>query len=55
MLGSKRAGGMNPMLHHPAFDFNDAVLLDRRRLLGDPGRTATCACVGLFISAGDSA
>jgi hippurate hydrolase len=26
MLGSKRAGEDNPMLHHPAFDFNDAVL-----------------------------
>jgi amidohydrolase len=26
MLGSKRPGEHNPMLHHPAFDFNDAVL-----------------------------
>jgi amidohydrolase len=26
MLGSKRPGELNPMLHHPAFDFNDAVL-----------------------------
>jgi hippurate hydrolase len=26
MLGSKRTGELNPMLHHPAFDFNDAVL-----------------------------
>jgi hippurate hydrolase len=26
MLGSKRSGEHNPMLHHPAFDFNDAVL-----------------------------
>jgi hippurate hydrolase len=26
MLGSKRPGETNPMLHHPAFDFNDAVL-----------------------------
>jgi amidohydrolase len=26
MLGSKRPGEPNPMLHHPAFDFNDAVL-----------------------------
>ena len=26
MLGSKRSGENNPMLHHPAFDFNDAVL-----------------------------
>jgi amidohydrolase len=26
MLGSKRPGELNPMLHHPAYDFNDAVL-----------------------------
>ena len=26
MLGAKRAGGVNPMLHHPAYDFNDAIL-----------------------------
>jgi amidohydrolase len=26
MLGSKRPGEHNPMLHHPAYDFNDAVL-----------------------------
>jgi amidohydrolase len=26
MLGSKRSGELNPMLHHPAYDFNDAVL-----------------------------
>ncbi len=26
MLGSKRPGEHNPMLHHPAFDFNDGVL-----------------------------
>jgi amidohydrolase len=26
MLGSKRSDGFNPMLHHPSFDFNDAVL-----------------------------
>jgi hippurate hydrolase len=26
MLGSKRSGEHNPMLHHPAFDFNDAAL-----------------------------
>jgi hippurate hydrolase len=26
MLGTRRAGDQNPMLHHPAFDFNDAVL-----------------------------
>jgi amidohydrolase len=26
MLGSKRSDGFNPMLHHPSFDFNDAIL-----------------------------
>jgi hippurate hydrolase len=26
MLGAKRAGHFNPNLHHPAFDFNDAIL-----------------------------
>jgi amidohydrolase len=26
MLGTKRPGKLNPMLHHPAYDFNDAVL-----------------------------
>jgi hippurate hydrolase len=26
LLGTKRPGELNPMLHHPAFDFNDAVL-----------------------------
>jgi amidohydrolase len=26
MLGTRRSGKDNPMLHHPAFDFNDAVL-----------------------------
>ena len=26
MLGAKRAGDANPMLHHPAYDFNDAIL-----------------------------
>jgi amidohydrolase len=26
LLGSRRPGEHNPMLHHPAFDFNDAVL-----------------------------
>jgi amidohydrolase len=26
MLGAKRSGRINPNLHHPAFDFNDAVL-----------------------------
>jgi amidohydrolase len=26
MLGSKRSDGFNPMLHHPGFDFNDAIL-----------------------------
>jgi hippurate hydrolase len=26
MLGAKREGGINPMLHHPAYDFNDAIL-----------------------------
>lgn len=27
MLGSERADNRNPMLHHPAYDFNDAILL----------------------------
>lgn len=26
MLGAKRCGPLNPNLHHPAFDFNDAIL-----------------------------
>jgi amidohydrolase len=26
MLGAKRPGQLNPMLHHPCYDFNDAVL-----------------------------
>jgi hippurate hydrolase len=26
MLGAKRPGPLNPNLHHPAFDFNDAIL-----------------------------
>ena len=26
LLGAKRADGLNPMLHHPSFDFNDAIL-----------------------------
>ena len=26
MLGAKRADGLNPMLHHPAYDFNDSIL-----------------------------
>ena len=26
MLGAKRAGSVNPMLHHAAYDFNDAIL-----------------------------
>jgi hippurate hydrolase len=26
MLGAKRSGPLNPNLHHPAFDFNDAIL-----------------------------
>jgi amidohydrolase len=26
MLGAKRSGSSNPMLHHPSFDFNDAIL-----------------------------
>ena len=26
MLGAKRSGNFNPMLHHPSFDFNDAIL-----------------------------
>jgi len=26
MLGAKRSGSFNPMLHHPCFDFNDAIL-----------------------------
>lgn len=26
MLGAKRPGRLNPMLHHPAYDFNDAIL-----------------------------
>ncbi len=26
MLGAKREGEINPMLHHPAYDFNDAIL-----------------------------
>jgi amidohydrolase len=26
MLGAKRPGAHNPMLHHPAYDFNDAIL-----------------------------
>jgi amidohydrolase len=26
MLGTKRPGKLNPMLHHPAYDFNDAIL-----------------------------
>jgi hippurate hydrolase len=26
MLGAKRSGSFNPMLHHPSFDFNDAIL-----------------------------
>lgn len=26
LLGAQRPGGLNPMLHHPAFDFNDAIL-----------------------------
>ena len=25
LLGAKR-DGLNPMLHHPSFDFNDAIL-----------------------------
>jgi amidohydrolase len=27
MLGAKRPGQLNPMLHHPCYDFNDAILL----------------------------
>ena len=27
MLGAKRPGQLNPMLHHPAFDFNDQILV----------------------------
>ena len=27
MLGAKRTGPLNPMLHHPAFDFNDQILV----------------------------
>jgi amidohydrolase len=26
MLGTQRVNGLNPMLHHPAYDFNDAIL-----------------------------
>jgi amidohydrolase len=26
MLGAKRSDSVNPMLHHPSFDFNDAIL-----------------------------
>ncbi len=26
LLGAKRAGQLNPMLHHPAYDFNDQIL-----------------------------
>jgi amidohydrolase len=26
MLGAKRPGQLNPMLHHPCYDFNDAIL-----------------------------
>lgn len=26
LLGAKRAGGTNPMLHHPTYDFNDDIL-----------------------------
>jgi amidohydrolase len=26
MLGAKRPGPLNPMLHHPCYDFNDAIL-----------------------------
>ncbi len=26
MLGAKRPGHLNPGLHHPCFDFNDAIL-----------------------------
>jgi amidohydrolase len=26
MVGTKRAGQFNPMLHHPCYDFNDAIL-----------------------------
>jgi amidohydrolase len=26
MLGAKRSGSFNPMLHHPGYDFNDAIL-----------------------------
>jgi hippurate hydrolase len=29
MLGAKRPGQLNPMLHHPCYDFNDAVLSTR--------------------------
>ena len=27
LLGAKRQGNSNPMLHHPAYDFNDEILL----------------------------
>jgi hippurate hydrolase len=26
MLGAKRPGQLNPMLHHPCYDFNDQIL-----------------------------
>jgi metal-dependent amidase/aminoacylase/carboxypeptidase family protein len=26
MLGAKRPGQLNPMLHHPCYDFNDSIL-----------------------------
>jgi hippurate hydrolase len=28
LLGSERTDNRNPMLHHPAYDFNDAILLE---------------------------
>ena len=31
MLGAKRTGPFNPMLHHPAFDFNDQILVTGAR------------------------